>query len=159
MTQEVPNGRYLFMRLVLQTLKMSRGSSRMFRWSHAFILFSFLPKPNSSKRNWQHYWKYFWKTAWDTNWTSFLIIIISYCQVPGPGLDQPGLWPGQPGHQLGQTKPWPTSSSTWPNLALTLTKPGPGVDTIIKQATPPHPTPPPLNFSKLEIWRFLLFNS
>ena len=75
------------------------------------------------------------------------IIESEYCQAPGPGLDQTGPWPGHPGHQLGQTKQWPTSSPTWPNLALILTKPGPGVDTIIKQATPP---PPPLNFSKLE---------
>ena len=28
-----------------------------------------------------------------------------------PGLDQPGPWPG---HQIGKTKPWPTSSLTWP---------------------------------------------
>ena len=47
---------------------------------------------------------------------------------------------GQPRHQPDQ------------NLALILTTLGPGVDTIIKQATPPHPTPPPLNFSKVETW-------
>ena len=35
----------------------------------------------------------------------------AYCQAPGPG----------------------------PDLALTLAKSGPGVDTIIKQATPPPP--------------------
>ena len=88
------------------------------------------------------------------------IIESEYCQAPGPGLDQTGPWPGHPGHQLGQTKQWPTSSPTWPNLALILTKPRPGVDTIIKQATtPPHPTTPPLNFSKLVTWTFLLYNS
>ena len=58
-----------------------------------------------------------------------------FCQAPGPGLDQPGPRPCQPGHQLGHIKPWPTSSPNWPNLALTLTKCGPGVDTIIKQTT------------------------
>ena len=63
------------------------------------------------------------------------ILESKFCQAPGPGLDQPGPWPGQPGHQPGLTKPWPTSSPNWSNLALTLTKTGPGVDTIIKQTT------------------------
>ena len=48
-----------------------------------------------------------------------------------------GPWPG---HQPGQTLPRPTWSPTWPNLALTLAKSGPGVDTIIKQTTLPHQT-------------------
>ena len=107
--------------------------------------------------------KSIWCLTWPTKVRCQNPVYVQYCQAPGPSLDEPGPWPGQPGLQNKLTEIGMAKSSLV--LVTNLTKPSPdldiprpGLDTIFRQATTHHPTPYIFMYSIYSQCRIYLFN-